>query len=66
MLFLSPPLLTVINKYLDNVEKVRTTEDRTRQIIENLGFINETECPTLEFVDVPKVNKYILGILGYR
>jgi hypothetical protein len=62
----------MINRYLNNVEQtkdtvqVMTSEDRSRQLMENLGLINETECPSLEFVDVPKVNKYILGLLGSR
>ena len=60
-------MLTMINKYLDMYEADRTedtvqsraSEDRTRQLMDNLGLINETECgmPTLEFIDVPKVNK---------
>jgi hypothetical protein len=53
----------MINKYLDVYEfdrsddmvQSRVSEDRTRQLMENLGLINETECPVLEFIEVPKV-----------
>lgn len=54
----------MINKYLDMYEadrtedtvQARTPEDKTRQLMENLGLINEEECPILESIDVPKVN----------
>ena len=51
-------MMTMINKYLDVYEldrsddmvQSRISEDRTRQLMENLGLINEMECPVLEYV----------------
>ena len=49
LLFLSPPLLQMINTYLDFSQSDETAtdkDDKTQQLILNLELNNEADCPT--------------------
>ena len=60
ILYQSNPLMKIINEYLDIVETEKGQDVRTGAssefLINTLELTNETECPTLELVEEPKVN----------